>query len=279
VATDHSNGKSRQAFTLVELLVVIGIIAVLISILLPAMNRARQAAVKTQCLSNLRDMGNSLQMYANEFKDRVPIGQNSIVRDSHYFSVAAAATTDPVYVCAGPVYVAGHVKDARSWFCPSPNIIDPRWMFDSDQNRWPPAPVTNPQVRMGYYLRPGFSFGGGSALGVPPKLINRAPSTAKIWPNQWPQLSQFKSKAIAADLWPIPQGSVAKDSPHGKTLNVLFGDRSAQMISIDNDLKKKIEYLQLDTNNQHIWNEYLSETPAGVTNTKGLWILFDMERQ
>ena len=38
------------------------------------------------------------------------------------------------------------------------------------------------------------------------------------------------------------------------------------------------EYLQLDTNNQHIWNEYLSETPAGVTNTKGLWILYDGER-
>src|SRR4029450_9641963 len=54
---------SRKAFTLVELLVVIGIIAILIAILLPALKKARQAAQTAACLSNLRVLGQGYAMY------------------------------------------------------------------------------------------------------------------------------------------------------------------------------------------------------------------------
>src|SRR5688572_8665863 len=63
----------QHAFTLVELLVVIGIIAVLVAILMPALKRAREQAQQTQCLSQLRNLGQALSMYVAETRGYLPI--------------------------------------------------------------------------------------------------------------------------------------------------------------------------------------------------------------
>lgn len=64
--------RKSKAFTLVELLVVIGIIALLISILLPSLQKARESANTIQCGSNLRQAGLAFRMYANAYKDVLP---------------------------------------------------------------------------------------------------------------------------------------------------------------------------------------------------------------
>jgi prepilin-type N-terminal cleavage/methylation domain-containing protein/prepilin-type processing-associated H-X9-DG protein len=64
--------RPRTGFTLVELLVVIGIIALLISMLLPSLNKAREQAKRTACLSNLKQAGHALIMYAGANNGKLP---------------------------------------------------------------------------------------------------------------------------------------------------------------------------------------------------------------
>ncbi len=72
-STVRRSKSARPAFTLLELLVVIGIIAVLAGLLLPALSGAKERARCTQCLVNLRQLGVSVQLYVHDHDNKLPL--------------------------------------------------------------------------------------------------------------------------------------------------------------------------------------------------------------
>src|SRR4051812_44563190 len=92
--------KRRQsAFTLVELLVVCGIVAILIALIMPALNKARQQAKQVQCLSNLRQLNTLFQLYSQKYGGViVPVlDYNTATTGDTWYQMLDAAGLLPIF--------------------------------------------------------------------------------------------------------------------------------------------------------------------------------------
>jgi prepilin-type processing-associated H-X9-DG protein/prepilin-type N-terminal cleavage/methylation domain-containing protein len=121
--------KKDAGFTLVELLVVIGIIAVLIGVLLPALSKARQQSQATACLSNMRQLGQALVMFSQEHNGFLPKGwyNNRPVTtppaDTNSIAAEAGASDSwryPYPFLGWDYVLLGYIKNGKQVFqCPS----------------------------------------------------------------------------------------------------------------------------------------------------------------
>jgi prepilin-type N-terminal cleavage/methylation domain-containing protein/prepilin-type processing-associated H-X9-DG protein len=107
----RSSLREQSAFTLVELLVVIGIIAVLISILIPALSKAREQSIRAKCASNLRQIGIAAMAYAAENKGWLPRNESA-----NPFYVANRSGFVKWY--DGRVAWQRYVKSVDCFYCP-----------------------------------------------------------------------------------------------------------------------------------------------------------------
>jgi prepilin-type N-terminal cleavage/methylation domain-containing protein len=142
--------SKQSAFTLVELLVVIGIIALLISILLPALHRARAAALNAACLSNLRQLGQGFAIYAGDNKNWWPAPASPALNPPGYGGTGTVGTywhKDFIYPTLNrgqTVPDALQVNDAfiqhSAFECPAAfqrfDVTDPMTIGAADQQQW-----------------------------------------------------------------------------------------------------------------------------------------------
>lgn len=113
----HKNPlRLRDAFTLVELLVVIGIIGVLISILLPSLHKARQAAQTVHCAANIRVIGQGMLMYSSQNAGWIPGYPWTTHRNGLQFVYKPSTSSQPFYAATAAFTDTGLAP--WDWMCP-----------------------------------------------------------------------------------------------------------------------------------------------------------------
>ncbi len=158
-----ARGQKLKAFTLVEMLVVIGIISALVAILLPALGKARKAARATSCLSNLRQVGQTLIMYANDNHGAMPGvmwsngSENYCTPYANRLAFGGGRLYGSIsgfgYANVGLLCFKGYATWGPMFFCPGREDTDPM----SWNQQYKPSQIN---LGAGWSWNPGWNAGG-----------------------------------------------------------------------------------------------------------------------